>query len=183
VTLPGWLQDLGFERTPDLSIFAVATVVSELAGGAFVAGIGVLLLATAAIQYVAEGRIGSREAPTAVDALLVGCLQDLAILPGVSRSGTTVSALLLRSYETPAAFRLSFVLSIPAALGAGVLVVLDAGLPAVSPTAAVVALGASAVVGYLTVDALVRVAGRAPFWAVCIGLGVLAVAGGGVFLM
>jgi undecaprenyl-diphosphatase len=37
---------------------------------------------------------------------------------------------------------------------------------------------AAAVVGYLTIDALLRVARSVPFWAVCVGLGALAVAGG-----
>lgn len=201
--VPGWLRtfdvDTGFDTDADLSFFVLATlvsgvvgiaayaallsVVSELAGGAFVVGVGVLLLLTGAVQYLAESQLGDREAPTAADAALVGTLQGLAILPGVSRSGTTVSALLLRGYQAPTAFRLSFVLSIPAALGAAALVVLDAGVPIVSPTAAVVALAASAVVGYLTVDALVRVARRAPFWAVCVGLGTLAMVGGGLLII
>jgi len=158
---------------------ALEAVISTLAGGAFVVAVGVLLVAVGVLQRVAAGvGLGERRAPTAADAVLVGALQGLAILPGVSRSGTTVSALLLRGYAAPAAFRLSFLLSIPAALGAAGLVVLDVGVPAIAPTEAVVALAASAIVGYLTVDALVRAARRLPFWAVCVALGVLAVGGG-----
>ena len=54
-----------------------------------------------------------------LDALLVGAAQGFAILPGVSRSGTTTSVLLFRGHDGPDSFRLSFLLSIPAAVGGG----------------------------------------------------------------
>lgn len=161
------------------------SVVSELTGGAFVALIGVLLILTGGFQRIAADTdwVG-RTNPDPVDAMLVGALQGLAVLPGVSRSGTTVGALLLRGHPGPSAFRLSFLLSIPAALGAGALVVLDVGgVPAVAPTPAIIALGVSAGVGYLTIDALMRLVARVSFWLVCIGLGGLAVLGGLVLLV
>jgi undecaprenyl-diphosphatase len=179
-----------------VGITAYATleaVVSTLTGGAFVALVGVLLVLTGVLQRVANnfesgGRdsaalpaafeFGGRESPDLIDAVLVGALQGLAILPGVSRSGTTASALLFRGHDGPSSFRLSFLLSIPAALGAGVLVLADVGVPAVEPLHAVLALGTAAVVGYLTIDALMRIVERVPFWGVCVGLGALAIAGG-----
>lgn len=82
----------------------------------------------------------------------------------MSRSGVTTSALLFRHYDPPAAFRLSFLLSIPASVGAAALTVAGAGrLPGISPTAAGLALVVSAVVGYLTIDALMRIVDRVPF--------------------
>ena len=157
----------------------IEAVMSALTGGAFVAVIGLLLVATGVLQRVADGfELGGRDRPDLADALLVGSLQGLAILPGVSRSGTTASALLFRGHDGPSAFRLSFLLSIPAALGAGALVLADGGIPAVPPEAALLALGAAAVVGYLTIDALMRVVERVAFWGVCVGLGALAVLGG-----
>jgi undecaprenyl-diphosphatase len=97
----------------------------------------------------------------------------------VSRSGTTVSALLLRGHPAEGALRLSFLLSVPASLGAGVLVVAETGsAPSVTPLAAAVALGAAAVWGYVTVDALVRLVRTVAFWVVCVGLGSLAVVAG-----
>ena len=164
-----------------LYIFAV-DLAGQLTGGVFIAVIGLLLLATGALQLASESvSMGGHTAPTLTDSLLVGAVQGLAILPGISRSGMTTSVFLFRSYEPPAAFRLSFLLSIPASLGAAVLTLLSAGgLPGISPTAAVVALSVSALVGYLTIDALMRVVERVPFWAVCFGLGGLAIVGGGV---
>lgn len=179
---------------------ALEAIVSAVAGGAFVVLVGVLLVVTGVVQWAAqrgEARpdggtvtdtsdagididpdLGERTIANVPDALLVGVLQGLAILPGVSRSGTTVSALLLRGFRPEVAFRLSFLLSIPAALGAGLLVVLDTGVPGIGLPPAALALATSAVVGYATIDGLLRVVRRVAFWVVCLVLGGLAVVGG-----
>jgi undecaprenyl-diphosphatase len=211
--LPSWRPGGAFEADrAELTFLATATLASalvggvaytlledlasELAGGAFVALIGVLLVFTGLVQRVADqgtetvadggggdGEVTATTEPTLLDAVLVGGLQGLAILPGVSRSGTTVSALLLRGHAGIDALRLSFLLSIPAAAGAGVLVLADTGLPGIDPTAALLALATSAVVGFLTVDALVRLVRRVAFWGVCVGFGALAVVGGALLLV
>lgn len=153
---------------------------SETAGGVFVAAIGALLILTGVLQRAAESvDVQKRDAPDAIDTVLVGVLQGVAVLPGVSRSGTTVSALLIRGVHAESSLRLSFLLSIPASLGAGALVVLE-GTHGIHLQTGLIALAVSAVVGYLTIDALMRFVERVSFWKVCIALGVLAVAGGGV---
>ena len=164
-----------------LYVYAV-DLAGRLTGGVFIAVIGVLLVLTGVLQLASESvSMGIRDAPTLADSILVGAVQGVAILPGISRSGVTTSALLFRSYDPPAAFRLSFLLSIPASLGAAALTVAGAGgLPGIEPVPALAALGLSAVVGYLTIDALMRVVDRVPFWVVCFGLGGLAIVGGGV---
>jgi len=162
-----------------VALLALEAVVTELTGGAFVALIGGLLVATGLLQRFADARsLATRETPDALDALLVGGLQGLAILPGVSRSGTTTSALLLRGHDGPASFRLSFLLSIPAALIGGSVGVVRAGGVGVSPTAALVALVVAATVGYATIDLLMRVVRRVAVWLLCVGLGSLAIVGG-----
>jgi undecaprenyl-diphosphatase len=198
--LPAWRPTRAFSETPRLSFLGIATVasgvvgglsylvleelVSVLTGGAIVVVIGVLLIATGILQRIADNvSLGTRTAPTFVDALLVGGLQGLAILPGVSRSGVTTSALLFRGYDGPNAFELSFLLSIPAAIGGGLLGFLDTGLGDVTLVSAAISLCAAAIVGYLTIDALMRLVRRVAFWAVCAGLGVLAVVGGGLVLL
>ena len=162
-----------------LYIFAV-DLAGELSGAVFVGLIGVLLVLTGGVQLTSESvSMGDRRGPTLVDSVLVGAVQGIAILPGISRSGVTSSALLFRSYDPPEAFRLSFILSIPASLGAAALTVAGAGgLPGINPDAALAALLVSAVVGYLMIGTIMRVVDRVPFWVVCFGLGGLAILGG-----
>ncbi|ELZ51118.1 Undecaprenyl-diphosphatase [Halorubrum coriense DSM 10284] len=163
-----------------LYVFAV-DLAGQLTGGVFIAVIGVLLIITGVLQRVSNTvSMGGRETPSLVDSILVGSAQGFAILPGISRSGVTASTLLFRSYDPPSAFRLSFLLSIPASVGAALLTVVGAGgLPGIDPIPAVVALGVSAVVGYVTIDALMRVVERVPFATVCFALGAIAIVGGG----
>ncbi|MWV65245.1 UDP-diphosphatase [Halorubrum sp. JWXQ-INN 858] len=197
--VPGWRPDAAYEDDNAIASYVVVAcamtglvgiplyvfavdLAGQLTGGVFIAAIGVLLIATGVLQIASESvSMGGTTEPTFADSVLVGAVQGVAILPGISRSGVTTSAFLFRSYDPPAAFRLSFLLSIPASLGGAALTVLGAGgLPGISPTAALVALVVSALVGYLTIDALMRVVERVPFWAVCFGLGGLAIVGGGV---
>jgi len=194
---PAWRPAEAFDdRTAELSFVGIATIltglvgvplyvlavdaVSDVAGAVFVAGIGALLVATGVLQLVSQ-RLGlaTKADPSLGDAVLVGALQGFSVLPGVSRSGVTTSALLFRSHDAPSAFRLSFLCSIPAGVGAGVITVLGAGgVPGIPLPVAVLALATSAVVGYASIDALLRIVDRIPFWAVCFGLGGLAIAGG-----
>ncbi len=72
---------------------------------------------------VAAERLGSKARPlekiTFVDALVMGLVQCLALIPGISRSGATISAGLFRGLRRVAATRISFLLGIPALVGAG----------------------------------------------------------------
>jgi undecaprenyl-diphosphatase len=120
--------------------------------------VAVLLFLTAAILLAAE-RLGQRqrqiESIAAADALSIGVWQALAILPGVSRSGATIAGGMLRGLDRSAAARFSFLMSIPALLGAGLIALKDLigtpdlmgalGLPIV------VGFAAAAVSGYLCI--------------------------------
>lgn len=159
--------------------------VTAIAGGAFIGLVGILLVFMGFFEWISAraGTIAHRP-PGLLDAVLVGIGQGLAVLPGVSRSGTTVGILLLRAYDGPIAFRLSFLLAIPASIGGGILaLVARGGIPGVAAGPALLALATSAIVGYGTIDLLMRIVDRVRFWAVCIGLGVLAMIGGGVLLV
>ncbi|SFC62428.1 undecaprenyl-diphosphatase [Halobiforma haloterrestris] len=161
-------------------VFAV-DLAGQVSGGLFIATIGLLLILTGVLQRTSESlSMGRRNVPTAFDSIVVGAVQGIAILPGISRSGVTTSVLLFRSYEPPAAFRLSFLLSIPASLGAAALTVVGAGgLPGIGLGPAITAVLVSAMVGYLTIGTLMRIVDRIPFSVVCFGLGALALVGGG----
>ncbi len=91
--------------------------------------VGVALIATGLILFASD-RIskGSKDAKNATmwDALVVGCGQCLAVVPGISRSGTSISAGLLCGFDREYAVKFSFILSIPAILGANILSFADA---------------------------------------------------------
>ena len=84
---------------------------------------GVALLATAAFLWLADRCHGSRNPDklSYLDALLIGLGQAAAIMPGISRSGTTLWAARARKLSAGWAPRFSFLLSIPAIAGAGLL--------------------------------------------------------------
>ncbi len=90
--------------------------------------VAAILLGAAVLIFGSE-RLGKRtrniESLTWLDALIVGSTQALALLPGVSRSAATICGGLVRDLERPAAARFSFLMSIPAMLGAGVLALTD----------------------------------------------------------
>ncbi len=78
-----------------------------------------LLFVTAFLLFFADRvREGEKVAPTAVQALVVGLSQAAAVLPGISRSGATVTTGLLLGLRREEAFRFSFLLGIPTFIGA-----------------------------------------------------------------
>ena len=94
------------------------------------------------------------------DGLYIGVAQSLALVPGVSRSGATISAGLLRGFDRVAAARYSFLLSVPAVVLSGLFElrkVGEAGSPSVEAT--VVATLVAFVVGYATIAWLLRYLG------------------------
>jgi undecaprenyl-diphosphatase len=108
-------------------------------------------------------RVGSQKrderSVTLVDGLVIGLVQCVALVPGVSRSGATISAGLFRGLDRVAATRVSFLLSIPALLAAGALeAVSQAG--AVSSTVGwgptLLATAVSFVVGFASIAWLLR---------------------------
>ncbi len=110
------------------------------------------------------------------ESAVVGTLQAVAILPAVSRSGTTIPGGLLMGLDRETAARFSFIMSVPALLGAGVFKAgamlrgLEGGL--IGPLEAVTGLVLSGVVGFLSLGFLVRIIrGQKLYWfAVYTGL-------------
>ena len=93
------------------------------------------------------------------DAIVIGLAQALALLPGVSRSGSTITAGLALGLRREAAARFSFLLATPIIAGAGLKKaydVLQAGFPAAERLPFLVGFLAAAVVGYLCIAFLLR---------------------------
>ena len=110
-----------------------------------------------------------------IDAALTGIAQGFAALPGLSRSGLTVAVLLARNVDRREALVLSFLLSVPASLGAGFYAALSDDV-AMSGSA-FVAVAVAAVVGFATIRALMAVAERVNFAYFVMAVGVSIVAG------
>ncbi len=139
---------------------------------AWVAG---FLLITAAMMAAAHllARRADRRDIGWVDAVVIGVFQGLAITPGISRSGSTITGALLRRIEPVEAARFSFLLSIPAIGGAALLKALEGGD---WPATELLLSGTlvSFVSGYLAIALFVRLIGRGRF----IGFAVYAAAVG-----
>jgi undecaprenyl-diphosphatase len=82
--------------------------------------VGLALLITGFVLFFSEKRIGNKKMGM-LDSLLIGVAQAIAIIPGVSRSGVTISTGLLRKVDKATAFKYSFLLSAPAIAGATVM--------------------------------------------------------------
>ena len=133
--------------------------------------VGLALLATGCLLFasdrVRKGRKTERSTRM-TDALLVGAAQALATCPGLSRSGTTITAGCFLGFERKFAVRYSFILSIPAVLGANILSLKDAlGGTVIWSEVPVYLAGVivAAVVGYACIRLLKMIADKGKFGA------------------
>jgi len=176
-----------------LALLVLATVPAAVAGALFEdffermfarpAAAAAFLLVTAAILALSEW-LGRRQRDmrslTWKDALFVGIAQALAIFPGLSRSGATISAGMARGLRRGEAARFSFLLSTPIIIGAGVFSLLDlseAGALASQAGVLIAGFLAAAVVGLLVIHLLLRFVQRRPlyvFAVYCAAMGLAA---------
>lgn len=127
------------------------------------------LLATGCLLFASDrvrrGRKTEKSA-TMLDALLVGVGQAVATCPGISRSGTTITAGCFVGFERKFAVRYSFLMSIPAILGANILSLkdaLEAGILWEEAPIYLVGVAVSAVVGYACIRLIRLVADKGKF--------------------
>ena len=133
--------------------------------------IGGALLFTGVLLFVSDRvRRGGKTEKTAtlLDALLVGIGQAIALCPGISRSGMTITAGCFTGFERKFAVRFAFLLSIPAVLGANILTLKDAidtGIDFSSVPVYLVGVVVAAVSGYASIRLLRYVADKGRFGA------------------
>ena len=153
---------------PLFAVLPVKDLVEGLSGNIyFVAGAlivtGFLLFAS---DRVKKGRKTEKTA-TLVDVLLVGVAQAIATCPGISRSGTTITAGCFVGFDRKFAVRFSFLMSIPAILGANLLTMIDAiqeNTIIVSDIPVyLVGVAVAAVVGYACIRLLKMIADKGKF--------------------
>ena len=146
--------------------------------------VGCALIVTGCILFfsdrMAKGKKTVRSA-TLLDALLVGVGQAVAVVPGLSRSGTTISAGMLRGFSRKFAVRFSFLLSVPAVLGANIISIGDAvaaGIDTSLLPAYIAGTVVAAVSGYFAIRLVNSLADKGKFGSFayyCWGIGAAAV--------
>jgi len=158
--------------------------------------LGVCFLITSALLSAAEllsrrGATGGSHAADGLkkpgemnwlDALVIGIMQAIAIVPGVSRSGATLSGALSRRLNRDFAARFSFLLSIPAILGAAVLQLKDvvkggetAAGDGIGIAAMIAGTVSAAIVGFFAVRLMLKIVREKSLWGFAIYTGILGV--------
>ncbi|MBW3594987.1 MAG: undecaprenyl-diphosphate phosphatase [Actinobacteria bacterium] len=149
----------------------------------------VQLLATAVILVAAELVLRYHQRRTASagsslrtlddlripDALVVGSAQAISILPGISRSGSTIAAGLALGVNRDDSARFAFLLAIPALFGATIVKIPDLGGTSLTPTAGIAGFVSSLVFSYVAIWGLIRYLRRNtlyPFAAYCVIAGI-----------
>lgn len=131
--------------------------------------IGIALILTGAMLYVADRAPRGRKTGRTMgvwDALLVGVCQAVATVPGLSRSGTTITAGLVTGLDRRFAVKFSFLISIPAVLGANLLSLVKAAKEGIDWSllpAYLLGTLVAAAVGYLAIWMVRYIAGKGKF--------------------
>lgn len=171
LALPGALSGGGGEHERLVRLIVVGTIPIVIVGLLFAdlletirsPAVVAVTLAVGGVGLIVAERLGrhDREASTAsyLEAFAIGVAQTLALIPGVSRSGATLTLALLVGLRRESAARFVFLLSLPAVLAAAAreaLKLSEVGLAGIPVTLFAVGLVTSAVVGYLTIKYFLR---------------------------
>jgi len=149
----------------------------EAYSGSVVMGIvGVFLILTAGILHFSRRMRGQRSFHqlSNSEALVLGIIQGIAVLPGISRSGLTIAALLWLGTDQENALFGSFLMSIPASLGVVFLEAVTETLPPLLFWEVLLTLGLTFVTGYLSMDFLLLLSKKVNFPLFCLILGLIA---------
>lgn len=147
---------------------------------------GICLIVTAILLFIADRIPDGGKLPknvTYTNAFGVGIAQGIATLPGLSRSGTTITACLLSGYQRNFAVKYSFLMSVPAVLGALILELKDITEISVTQTEVVyyiVGMLIAAVVGYICIKTMLVIVRKKKFtgFAIyCLLIGALSIGG------
>lgn len=159
--------------------FLLRSLVTVLIGSFVTLIVGLLLIVTGIILYFQRGAQGDLTLGdiSLWEAFVLGLLQGVAVLPGISRSGMTLTWLLVRGVRRDEALRLSLLLGVPAALGVVAVDLIFGNVLLIVPlipilfvlmvVAFITGLGALAVFRYYAL--------KLPWWIFCLVLGIIVV--------
>ena len=134
--------------------FILHDVIEVLFNNLLVVGIGLAI--TGLFLYLSKTKKGKEEL-SPLHCVLIGLAQGVAIIPGLSRSGLTISVGVLLGVEREKAFKYSFLLSIPTILGAALLDIDNIMVHQVDSTLLLGGLGISALLSYVSLKALTKI--------------------------
>jgi len=117
--------------------------------------VGIALISTGTLLLLCEDRENDKKL-TLKDSLLIGLAQGLAIIPGISRSGATIGTGLLRGINREKVTRFSFLLSIPAIIGAGIFESRNVDWSTVEWFPVIVGVVVSGIFGYFSLKLLLK---------------------------
>ncbi len=146
--------------------------------------IGVCLLITACLLVICDMSPEGKKKPknvTYVDAFSVGVAQGAATLPGISRSGTTIAVCTKLGFDRKFAVKYSFIMSVPAILGAVILEIDDVSKTVKSGVSVgpyIVGMIVAAIVGYFCIKTLLRMVCKKKmkyFAAYCVAAGLVSI--------
>lgn len=142
--------------------------------------IGIFLIVTGIVLYFFRNIREYRPVTdlSLKEMILLGLVQGLSILPGISRSGTTVATLLGRKIEHENSLKYSFLMSVPVVFGAFIFDLIISGvpeLPGISIYEIIMMIGVAFAFGLLSMDVLLAVAKKVNFAYFCVIIGLIAV--------
>jgi len=146
-------------------------------GELITAAVGLFLVYTGVYLFFSRKKYGQRDVGEIKtrDMIIGGAAQGLSIIPGVSRSGVTVSTLLFLGFRGDTALKLSFLMSVPAVLGALGLDLAQGTSSAISNSGVLIACFFSFISGYATMDLLLKYSKKIRFDVFCVIFGLTAV--------
>lgn len=145
---------------------------------------GICLMATGAIVLISDFLKDGTKKPkdaTYGDAFSIGVAQGIATLPGLSRSGTTIAACILCGFDRRFAVKYSFIMSIPAIVGALILELADIGSEAITAgevVSYIIGMIVAGIVGYFALKFVIGIVQRKSFkffGIYCFGIGVVSI--------
>ncbi|MHA1508587.1 MAG: undecaprenyl-diphosphate phosphatase, partial [Promethearchaeota archaeon] len=140
------------------------------------------LIVTGIVLLTFKGKFGKKTIKTVSDRELIkdssisGLIQGIAILPGISRSGFTVSTILFEKYDQDQSLKLSFLMSVPVILASiGMDIIFGEGsvFGTINIFTIFIIIAVSFIVGYLSMELLLKIAQKINFSYFCILYGVL----------
>ncbi len=144
-------------------------------------GVGIMLLITAFILilsgFIPESHL-KRDTISPLFALFIGAIQGMAVIPGISRSGITIVFAMTLGIERGLCARFSFLISIPAIIGAVALKILHEGIHGINPYSIIAGITMSFIVGLLALYFMIRIVKKGKlilFSPYCILIGLISI--------